>query len=172
MRYTPQIEKAILDQIEREPQREIVLPDWAYWKGIDQPWIYVDGRPQRLVRVLYETVIGVLPEGAGLTGRPGTHPRNINPHLFVVVPTLRARAACPNGHPYTEDDWTEGVGHRCQACRVSKLLGGLSASEKNKRKKVCPQGHKLVRRKNGRRRCYECPRIREQERRRRQKEMP
>jgi hypothetical protein len=158
MKWTPKIERAIIQAIEANPDREIVLPDSAYWEGINAPWIYRDGLPEPLPRVLYEQIIGVLPTGAGLSPRPGTHPRNINPHLFVVTPSRRARAACPNGHLYTEDDWFENVGHRCQTCRVMRLTGRTSPIEINRAKRVCPEGHDLILRPNGRRRCLECPR--------------
>jgi hypothetical protein len=158
VRYTPQIEQRILAQIAATPEAEIILPDWAYWEGVDQPWIYVDSMPMPLVRVLYERVIGALSPEAGLQPKPGTSRRSVNPHLWVQTPTLRARAVCPNGHVYTDDDWIEGVGHRCQTCRADKLLGTPSAIDVNRAKTTCPQGHALVRRKNGRRRCLECPR--------------
>ena len=161
MRWTPEIEERILDQIEATPDAEILLPDWAYWKGEDQPWIYVDGMPTNLVRVLYERVIRSLPDGAGLAPGEGVNPRNINPHLFVVLPSRHARAKCENGHWYTEDDWIEGVGHRCKTCRAEKLLGTPSIADVNRRKTHCPAGHplagdNLVKLKNGRRRCKRC----------------
>jgi len=163
VRYSPEIEQALVDAIAANPDREIVLTDDCYWEGIDTPWIYVDQQPVRLVVVLYEQIIGALPRGAGLARRPGTHPRNINPHLWTVVPNTRARAFCPKaGHEYGPDDWIEGVGHRCQACKAERHLRD-SPADVNRRKTHCPQGHPLVRRPNGRRRCLECPR--EQQRR-------
>lgn len=158
MRYSPEIEEAIVAQIKSEPTREIILPDWAYWEGIDTPWVYRNQVPVRLVVVLYERLVGALPEGAGLARQPGTHPRNVNPLLWTVVPGPRARAECANGHEYSPDDWIEGVGHRCQACRAAKLLGTESPIDINRKKTHCPKGHVLVKRKNGRRRCLECPR--------------
>lgn len=158
MRYTPRIEQKILAQIEQTPDREIILPAWAYWEGVDQPWIYLDQIPTPLVRVLYERLIGALPEHVGLQPKPGTSRRSVNPHLWVTVPTRRARAVCPNNHPYTDEDWIEGVGHRCQTCRATELLGTPSPIDINRSKTRCPKGHPLVKRPNGRRRCLECPR--------------
>ena len=158
MRYTPEIEQKILAQIAATPDAEVILPDWAYWKGIDQPWIYLDSMPIPLVKVLYADLVGPIPEGAGLQPRPGTSRRSVNPHLWQLVPTPKSRAECPNGHPYTEDDYIPGVGHRCLTCRAAKLLGTESPIDKNRKKTTCPKGHKLVKRKNGRRRCLECPR--------------
>lgn len=158
MRWTPEIEKKIVEQIARTPTAEIILPDWAYWEGEDHPWIYVDSMPTMLVKHLYAKLIEPIPDGAGLQPKPGTSRRSVNPHLWVIVPSRRARAVCPNGHPYTEDDWIDGVGHRCQTCRASKLLGTPDAAEINRRKTTCPKGHPLVKRKNGKRRCLECPR--------------
>lgn len=158
MRWTPEIEQRILAQIERTPDREVILPDWAYWKGLHQPWVYIDSMPTPLVRVLYERVIGAIPDGMGLQPKPGTSRRSVNPHLWVLVPTPRSHAACPNGHEYDEGDWIEGVGHRCQACRAARLLGKPTIAEINRKKTTCPKGHALVKRPNGRRRCLECPR--------------
>lgn len=163
MRWTPKVEKKILQQIERSPDREIILPSWAYWEGVDQPWIYVDSLPTPLVRVLYERLIGALPDGAGLQPRLGTSRRSVNPHLWVVVPTSRSRAVCPNGHAYTDDDFIAGVGHRCQACRAAKLLGTPSAADVNRGKTHCPQGHEYTTEntrytKQGQRRCKTCAR--------------
>lgn len=161
MRYSAEIEDRIVAQIEAEPEREVILPDWAYWKGVDTPWIYVGGIPRPLVNVLYERVIGVLPDGAGLSPRPGTDRRNVNPHLWLVKPTSGSRAVCPNGHIYTEADWIPNVGHRCQACRAARLLGVPSPADINRRKTHCPEGHplsgdNLIHLKNGRRRCRTC----------------
>lgn len=161
MRWTPEIEERIVTQIEATPDLEIILPAWAYWKGHDQPWVYVDGMPQRLVRILYERLIRSLPDRAGLSPKPGTDPRNINPHLFVVLPSRHSRAECVNGHEYTEDDWIPNVGYRCQTCRAEQLLGTPSAADLNRIKTHCPNGHplegdNLVQLKNGRRRCKTC----------------
>lgn len=158
MRWTPQIEEKVLAQIKATPESEVILPHWAYWKGVDQPWIYVDSFPMPLVKVLYERLIGAIPYGAGLQPKPGTSRRSVNPHLWVLVPSYKARAVCPNGHEYDEGDWIEGVGHRCQACKAAKRLGTPSVADINRKKTTCPEGHRLVKRKNGRRRCLECPR--------------
>jgi hypothetical protein len=158
MRYSPETEQMIVEQIEREPEREVILPDWAYWEGSDTPWVYIEGMPRRLVVVLYERLIRGLPEGAGLARKPGTHPRNINPFLYQVMPSPHVRATCANDHVYTTEDYIEGVGYRCQTCRAAKLLGTDSPVDLNRKKTKCPKGHALVLRKNGRRRCLECPR--------------
>ena len=161
MRYSPAIEDALIAQIKRTPDREIILDDAAYWKGVNQPWVYVNGVPQRLVHILYEAVIASLPEGAWLASQPGTHPRNINPHFFTPTAAPGVQLTCPNNHVYTPDDWIENVGHRCQACRVAKLIGRDDVATINRKKTVCPEGHQLIKRPNGRRRCLECPRARQ-----------
>lgn len=158
MRYNEDVEKRILAQIEATPDAEIILPDWAYWKGRDQPIVYIDGRPVRLIRHLYELVIHPLPPEAGVAMDPGVSPRNINPYLATPTPRRRQRLACPAGHPYTERDRQEDGSHRCQVCIEANLKGTPSVAEVNRAKSVCPQGHTLVKRPNGRRRCLECPR--------------
>ncbi len=163
MRYSPEIESALVAQIAAEPTRPVVLPEWAYWAGEPQPWIYRDGMPVPLMRHLYEVILGGLAETAGLQNPPHVDARNVNPHLAIVKPSKRTRLVCPNGHTYTEDDWIDGVGHQCQTCRAAKLLGTPSITDINRAKTDCPQGHpyteeNLVRLKNGRRRCKQCHR--------------
>lgn len=165
MRYNPEIEAKILAQIAREPDRAIVLPEWAYWKDDPQPWIYVDQIPTRLIRHLYGLMVGELHPDHGLTNPPGIDPRNVNPRLAIVKPTRGSKLSCPKGHRYTENDYREGVGNRCQTCHAEKLLGTPGVDAINRAKTHCPQGHKLVKRSNGRRRCMECGRDRERARR-------
>jgi hypothetical protein len=158
MKYNPEIEAKILAAIEANPDRDLVLPDWAYWAGNPQPYVYVEGRPVRLARVLYEKVIGPLPEGAGLAPGPGMDRRNVNPHRFVVTETIHQRAVCPNKHPYTDEDRQPDGSMRCHICHGKHRTGGVNPVAVNAAKTTCDQGHALVRRSNGRRRCLECPR--------------
>lgn len=158
MKFSPAIERKIVDQITREPDRPVILPDWAYWAGTDTAYIYVNRMPVPLIHYLRELLIGDVTEDEGVVNLPDVDTRNVNPYLAVVTPTMRSRPVCPNGHRYTEDDFIPGVGHRCQACRVEKLKGTPSVVDKNRSKTTCPEGHRLVRRPNGRRRCFECPR--------------
>lgn len=172
MRYTAQIEAQILDQIEATPDCAVILPDWAYWKSFDQPWVYVDAVPTPLMRRLYVLVVGDLDPGQGLVNPPGVDPRNVNPLLAVVTPTRRSRSTCPNGHPYTDEDYIEDVGHRCQACRAARLLGTPSVADVNRAKTSCPKGHplvkgNLVKLKNKRRKCLICHREQQAEYRKR-----
>lgn len=158
MRYTPEIEERLVAQIESAPTKALVLPDWAYWEGGDVPWIYMDGEPTPLPRHLHGVIIRALPDHVGLRNPPEVHARNVNPYLMVVTPTRKSEVACPKGHRYTADDYRPGRGNRCGQCRAEKLLGTPSPIDINRAKTVCPQGHDLVKRPNGRRRCLECPR--------------
>ena len=81
MRYSSEIEAMILAQIVRTPDKEIILPDWCYWEGDPQPWVYIDRMPTRLMRHLYQLVVGELHPNHGLVNPPGVDPRNINPRL-------------------------------------------------------------------------------------------
>lgn len=158
MRYNEAIERQIIAQITREPDRPVVLPDWAYWEGVDVAYIYVDRYPVPLIHYLREMLIGDVDETKGVANPPSIPARNVNPYLGIVTPTPKSRPTCPAGHFYTEADYFPGVGHRCQACREDKLKGTPSVADVNRQKTHCPQNHILVRRKNGRRRCFECPR--------------
>lgn len=157
MRYNEEIEAEIIAQIRRSPDAELFLPDWAYWKGVNQPHIFIGQMRVPLVRVLYEKLVGPLEATQGLRPKVGTSLRSVNPNLWRPVPGVRAKASCPNGHEYTDEDWINGK-HRCHICYGKKLTGGVNPADVNRAKMTCPQGHKLVRRKNGRRRCRECPR--------------
>lgn len=171
MRYTPEIEAMILAQIARTPDREIILPDWAYWKGDPQPWVYIKRMPTRLMRHLYQLVVGELHPDHGLVNPPGVDPRNVNPRLAVLTPTRQSRTVCTKGHRYTGDDYIEGVGHQCQTCRAEKQLGKKpNQGDLNRAKTTCPKGHELVKRPNGKRRCRECHADRERARRQKMKE--
>jgi hypothetical protein len=158
MRLTSKTRKALIAQIKAAPHRPVILPDWAYWKGTDAAYIYVDQMPIPLMRFLYEQLIAPLDPARGLVNPPGVAARNVNPHLAVVTPTRKSRAVCPNGHDYTEADYVPGVGQRCQQCRADLLLGTPSPIDINRAKTHCPKNHVLVERPNGRRRCLECPR--------------
>lgn len=159
MRYNAEIEATIIAQIQETPDKPIILPDWAYGM-LNQPIVYRNSQPVRLARVLYEKLIGPLPESKGLRQGPGVHIRNINPYLFVVTASPRTPAECPNGHAYSKKDKTPN-GYKCHICHESHLLGTPNPIQLNAKKKRCPKGHKyeegnLVNLKNGRRRCKKC----------------
>lgn len=171
MRYTKKIERALLAQIEKEPDRPIILPEWAYWKDDPSPWIYVGGQPIRLIRYLYTIWVGEVPDHAGIRNPPGVDPRNVNPFLAAVTPTRKSHFTCPRGHRYTDADYIPGVGQQCQQCKAEKRANRRpNVGDINREKTTCPQGHTLVLRKNGKRKCYECPRNQTAAYRQRQKE--
>ena len=166
MILTPELEQAILEQIQRRPDQALVLPDWCYWKGQSQPVIYVDGLPTRLSRHLYERTIRRLDYDESLYLQDGVHPRNVNPNLF----DLRRRGArgsrCPNGHAYAGNEMPDNsMGWRCRTCylawRKSTSQGGLNVGQINAAKTHCPQRHRYtpentLHLSNGRRRCRTC----------------
>lgn len=163
MRYTPTIEQKIIEQIRATPDRPVILPEWAYWEGQNQPYVYIDAMPTPLIRHLYGLLIEVPPDEVGVTNPPGVDPRNVNPFLAVVTPSRLARPACAKGHIYTEADWIDGVGHQCQACRAERLSGQPSVSDINRAKTHCPKGHPYTKEntihlRSGRRRCKVCHR--------------
>lgn len=174
MRFNAEIEEKILQQIRTEPEREVILPAWAYASGEVQPVVYVKGKPVRLVRVLYQKLIGPLPATAGLAMLPGHDRRNVNPHHFQPVATRHTRVTCPNGHEYTEEDMTPR-GNRCRRCREAKNLGTPNPIQLNAAKTHCPMNHpligdNLVKLKSGKRRCKTCHADQSRARRARQKE--
>lgn len=163
MRYSAKIEATILKQIMLEPEREIILPDWAYGKAGRQPQVTIQNRRQPLVRHLYEVLISELPTKAWVANPVGVDPRNVNPHLAIVLPSSRIRVACSNGHPYQPVGFDPKIGYRCPTCREARLVGRPSPTEINAAKTHCPEGHRYtrentVRLKSGRRRCRICAR--------------
>jgi len=166
MRLERDLEAAIIRQIHEHPERAIVLPDWAYWKGRNQPIVYPEGLPTKLSRYLYEKVVGPLPYNAQLILRDGVHPRNVNPLLFVAEPGRHRGETCPNGHAYAGNEMPDNsMGWRCRTCYVAWLekhsLGRLNQGQLNARKTHCPQNHpydedNTIYLSNGRRRCRIC----------------
>ena len=170
MILTDGIHRQIVAAIRRDRHRPLVLPDFCYWKGRDQPVVYIDNLPENLSRVLYRELIGPLDYSQSLHLRAGIPPRNINPYLFDVSQHRRRGTVCPNGHPYAGNEMPSNAGGwRCVTCYTAWLaehrIGGESASDVNRAKEVCPRGHpysgeNLIILKNGRRRCRQCHRDR------------
>lgn len=171
MILTKEIETLILDAIEQHPDSPIVLPDFCYWKGREQPVVYVDSLPESLSRVLYRKLIGPLDYGQHLLLNEGVPKRNINPYLFTVEKRAKRGHVCPNGHPYAGgNEMPENRGRwRCKICYREWTLrgrtggnGGYNVGDLNRVKEYCPEGHPYNRentqRVNGRRRCAQCHR--------------
>jgi len=168
MILTDGIHRQILAAIKRDPKRALVLPDFCYWKGRNQPVVYIDDIPENLARVLYRELIGPLDYSQTLALRPGIDPRNVNPYLFEVTQHRRRGSVCPNGHLYEGNEMPSNAGGwRCRICYQAWLAahrkGGQSVSELNRSKDTCPKGHpysgeNLVILRNGRRRCVTCHR--------------
>lgn len=164
MRYTAQIERALIEQIEREPDRPVILPDWAYWKGGDAAYIDRDGERIPLIRHLYEVIIQPLGRTDGLANDLGVPPRNVNPRLAIVLPTRWSRVACPKcGTRYRDKDYKPDVGQRCHPCAEARRGKGKNMGQRNKAKTHCPNNHplikgNLVKLKSKKRRCLICHR--------------
>jgi hypothetical protein len=166
MKLTAEMEALVLEQIERHPERAIILPDWCYWKGQDQPIVYVDRLPVRLSRYLYEKVIGPLDYATVLVRRDGVPERNVNPLLFIAEPGRKRGQACPNGHAYAGNEMPDNaMGWRCRTCYLAwcevHSQGGRNVGQINAAKTHCPAGHpysggNLMVLRNGRRRCRTC----------------
>lgn len=164
MRYNQDIEDAIVAQIEREPGRQLILPEWAHYKGQRTPMVYIKGRRLHLDEHLYSKLIAPLPPELHLIPAEGVDPRNINPHLCLVALSRRQRTRCPNGHEYPIESLTEPLrsGWRCRTCyRINfPPRGTPSAAELNRRKTHCPRGHEYSEEntitQGGRRRCRTC----------------
>lgn len=159
MRYNKQTEATIVEQIKAAPDRPVILPDWAYRNG--EVTVTVDGVRTRLHRRMYELLIQPLPDHVGLRNPPGVDPRNVNPHLCVLLRSRKAHTTCRNGHVYTDEDWVPGVGHRCNTCRKKGQKGTPSPPQINAEKTHCPAGHEYTREntmryRNGKRRCRTC----------------
>ena len=166
MILTAELEQLIVTQLQEHPERALVLPDWCYWKGQSQPTVYVDGLPVRLSRHLYEKVIGSLPYDMSLHLRDGVHPKNVNPHLFVLAKRGSRGVRCPNGHLYAGNEMPDNsMGWRCRTCyltwRDRHSNGGQNVGQINAAKTHCPQNHRYtpentLHLSNGRRRCRQC----------------
>jgi hypothetical protein len=168
MILTDPIHRQILAAIRREKKRPLVLPDFCYWKGRDQPIVYIDGLPDKLVRVLYRELIGPLDYHETLDLMPNVPARNVNPYLYTVRNSRRRGDTCPNGHPYEGNEMPSNTSRwRCRTCyeawRAKHRKGGESVAVVNRAKDECPKGHpysgdNLQILRNGRRRCRICHR--------------
>lgn len=162
MKYSAKIEAKILKQIALEPEREIILPDWAYGARLPQPQVHIDGMREPLIRRLYCVLISDLPDRVGVINPPHVNPRNVNPHLAVLVPSRRSKFTCERGHQLTLEDYEPNVGYHCHTCAEMEARGPGPARI-NAEKTHCPAGHEYTRqntqrRKDGRRRCKICAR--------------
>ena len=168
MILTDGIHRQITAAIKRDKKRALLLPDFCYWKGRNQPIVYVDDLPEQLSRVLYRELIGPLDYSQSLW-LPDTYPaRNVNPYLFEVTQHRRRGSVCPNGHPYEGNEMPSNISRwRCRTCfeiwRDRHRLGGESVSAVNRAKDECPNHHpysgeNLIVLKSGRRRCRQCHR--------------
>jgi hypothetical protein len=166
LRLTSEIESTLLEQIAKRPERAIVMPEWCYWKNQRQPIVYIDGLPTRLNRHLYVKAIGPLDFATKLIAKEGTHPLNVNPHLFVATPGRARGERCPNGHEYAGNEMPDNsMGWRCAVCylawRERHSLGRQNMGQINAAKTHCPMGHpysghNLMVQSDGRRRCRIC----------------
>jgi hypothetical protein len=168
MILTPAIKKQVMAACRRDKKKAVVLPDFCYWEGRDQPVVYVDNLPENLSRVLYRELIGPLEYGQVLQLKPGVHERNVNPFLFEIVAKRTRGTVCPNGHTYAGNEMPENKGRwRCRTCYETWLAGhrkgSPSVADINRSKEECPNHHpysgeNLIILGNGRRRCRICHR--------------
>jgi hypothetical protein len=166
MKLERDVEALILRQVQDHPNRAIVLPEWAYWAGRDQPVIYREGLPTYLSRYLYEQVVGPIPYATKLVLKQGVHPRNVNPLLFIAEPGRSRGEVCPNGHMYAGNEMpSNSMGFRCVQCyeawKRRHSQGRLNIGQINAAKTHCPKNHpydeeNTIHLASGRRRCKRC----------------
>ena len=169
MRYTQEIEDALIEQIECEPSRPVILPAWAYWGQSTTCVAQVDGMWVPVMRILYQELIGPLPEWAGLRNPPGVDKRNVNPRLALVTPRRHSRTHCPKGHRYQIEDFRFDVGQVCHVCLEARKAKRRkpegerrpTVGDINRAKTHCPRNHplegdNLVRLRSGKRKCRIC----------------
>lgn len=166
MKLERDVEQLILEQIREHPDRAIVLPDWCYWSGRNQPVVYRDGLPISLVRYLYTQVVGEIPYATKLIPRQDVHPRNVNPLLFLAEPGRSRGELCPNGHAYAGNEMPDNtMNFRCRTCYLAWLerhsKGRQNMGQINAAKTHCPMNHpyddeNTLHLANGRRRCRRC----------------
>ncbi len=171
MILTPENEQKIIDAVMAEPDKSLVLPDWAYGKS-GRCIVVVDQIPIDLHRHLFVKLIRPLGYHERLTnmGDDG----NVNPFMFHVKHGNRSSAThCHKGHAYAGNEAPPNSrGYRCLTClRDSIQRAGTS----NAAKTHCPHNHEYTAEntyigKDGKRRCLTCKRQRNREdmRRRRQ----
>lgn len=173
MRFPPALEREVFRLIRIAPKDHIVFAADEYKHG--RVVIYRDNLAKTLHRYLWERAFGTLPSNVFLQ-RTCSEPRCVNPHHYERTQRTRPLPEqCRNGHRYTKGNTrtdSRGVRHclRCEAARRKRKQG-----ESYRARGLCRKGlHKMV---PGNiyitldadgvehRRCAECKRQYERERR-------
>lgn len=171
MKLTLALQQQIITAIGEDPDRPLILPDWAYQPDDrERCMVYVQRIPMDLHRHLHNMLIRPLGHHEVMIQRGG--PRNINPFLFDVVAGRRSRRThCNRGHEYTPENEAppNPRGYRCLTClRETYGFTGQGTGAANRLKTHCPQGHEYTKAntrhtKDGRRRCITCTRERQRD---------
>lgn len=173
MRFPPELERDVFRLIRVAPQDHIVFPADEYRHG--RVVIYRDNLAKTLHRYLWEGTYGKLPANVFLE-RTCREDRCVNPrHYQTTRRTRPLPEKCRHGHGYTKGNTRidrEGIRH-CIQCEVDRRK--RKSGETNRAHGLCRKGlHKMVdgniyvvvdRKGIEHRRCAECKRQYERERR-------
>lgn len=172
MILTPEIEEKITSAIRANPDKPVILPDFAYAKD-GRVIVLVDRLPIDLHRHLHNLLIRPLEHHERMHQREGVDPRNVNPHLFIVIAGAKSPAThCHKGHEYAGNEAPPNArGYRCLTCYRDYLasLSGEATGVANGQKTHCPAEHEYTPENTrinsqGRRVCLACERPRNAER--------
>lgn len=139
----------------------------------------VDGKGRQAHRVVYELLVGPIPDGMQLDHlcrvRHCVNPAHVEPVTprenyrrgFSAFGVNARKTECPQGHPYDEANtyFTPGGGRKCRACMVEdqrELRRSRGAGIPSAERTHCPQGHPYDEAntvyEGTQRRCRECRR--------------
>ena len=174
MRFSPELEREVWRMVQVAPADHIVFPADEYRHG--RVVIYRDNLAKTLHRYLWEGAFGQLPANVYLK-RTCREARCVNPHHYEQTQrTQPVLTQCRNGHRYSEGNTRidgRGIRHcrKCDRDRAARKRGGRPAPKPG----MCRKGlHKMVdgniyvvvdRDGTEHRRCAECKRKYERERR-------
>lgn len=143
MRFSRSLEAEVIASIEKDQDICVVFPK-AMYKADGSIPVHRDNISMLMHRYLYLILLGELDRKLFLLPNCPTE-GCMNPfhrRLATMPYGTRSRKACPNGHPYTDDNSLQGR-DRCKICRDARLARRRSSGT-YPRATTCKQGHALT----------------------------
>lgn len=128
---SPSVTERLLAKIELDPSGCWLWTAALTTGGYGQ--IRINEHNHSVHRVVYESLVGPIPEGLELDHlcrvRRCVNPLHLEPvtHQENAIRGLLWKESCPKGHPYDDQNtlrWNNGRGYRAKRCRVCEGIRG------------------------------------------------
>lgn len=158
---TPTLSKRLLSKVDRDGpilvQSGTSGPCWM-WVGsrcrVGYGWFSISGRQKRAHRVVYELLVGPIPDGRTID-HLCRNPSCVNPeHLEAVTPYenfIRGfspparntrKTHCPEGHPLSSDNLIDGAARRGKrSCKTCVRRANREAARRRRQREAAANGH-------------------------------